>query len=931
MSLLITISLLSIWFYLGWLILEFARIEDLTMRGLLAPAVGIAIVTLITTTASFCGLPISRSKWIIVLLVVSSGFLMRRTSWIELKPTARFHLFVFALNLITVGIGLVIFGPSWHGLINEDAATNSLAAQYFISHFFYETPTINSIISGTDYSPLSSMLYVAGGHRFGDVMLLGFSATLFSLNPDEVYMAHALAIRCALIATSVLLIYQRRSPAWVLYFTMAVLTLSPLGIYTYLNQLISQMGGFTMLLAAGVLFNVLLDHPDRFSRLGWPIAIVLAALCQSYPESVSLLALGILLLVSFRATKKELPPFRKLFGFAVILCLVVLLFLNFSLPNVLSHLLSIAGWGLAKTQDLPTNTGEFAYAFTPDVFSIILGFQGLREVIAEPWALTLQVSALFLAATLFMFAIFRNDRYPLLVSLCLSSAIAFAFLTWQRNGFGTFKMMLLVQPLLFVLLSAFLIDLVMVRKVIGVVIGFGILILVGKTGAAYVNAGMSTFGHITRLAEGDTLNTIQRIISSSSKEIILESPNYLFGKFALLRAKGNPTVFEHNLSESFASSGLKRLLANDLARWRPDQDKFSDDLFKYYEERFGSAIFQCRPVGLQPKFKYLLHDNESKDVLILAPGGRLIPLNRNLYGDTDVKLLDRVSAPGFLLFRPSTLGGYYGKGAAAFFDVEPDLLTSGTMSGAGRYVLLEVLAPFEDEIRLTVKFSRTYLGGSDALLPEITLNGTTSTPLGVAGAGAVSLTSEPLRPCIVNGRSYILVDFGAEPTQPRKKAPWAYQMSGVPYHPDTRQLVGFLRDISVVRDNPPSDPKALSQLVNQWSFQAFDSAFEYSGVFEDGWMSNQLLLRPKLGLQGKKIYITMDVPLELVRHEPLISIEIDGKTLRQQRLSTETVTIQIDLPNNVGQSIVLTTDRPFILPGADGRSVIGHIRSISLD
>lgn len=930
MSVLIVVCLLGVFFYSGWLILSFSRIEDNTMRGLLAPAVGMAIVTLVTTTSSLAGLPIKQSMWIIILMLGGSLLFVRWVTWSGLRDVAGHNLLILALNLCTVGIGLIIFGTSWHGLINGDAATNSLAAQYFITHPFFAEPSIQSISMGIDYSPLSSMLYVSGGHRFGDVMLLGFSASLFNLNPDEVYMAHALAIRCSLIAVAALLIYQRGSPAWKLIVSIILLTLSPLGAYTYLNQLISQMGGISLLLTAAMLFSILLDRPDTFARMIWPFAIVIAALCQSYPESISLLALGMFLFGIYRARCHELPPMQYLIKWGAVLSLVVLVFLNVSLPNVLTHMIGAMGSVATEAQGSISSvaTAEFGYAFTPSFLPILFGFETLREGIAEPWALALQVSALALAGVLTLFAVRRFDRYPLLVSFYFAALIAFLFLSWQRSAFGTFKLMLFAQPLIFVLLAALLIELIVIRNLIGAIAGFGLLLLAGRGGAVYVAKAITPYGSIPRLAESKLLEKIQRMVSSASNGFIIESPNYLFGKFAVLRAKGQPAVFEQNFSASFAGAGLRQLTSSTLL---PNQDVFWRDLEKYYENNYKTAVFQCGPPEIHAKFESLARESASSRLPFLVPGGQLIPLNRKRYGDVDVMLLDRADAKGFLVFRPSSLGGYYGVGTASIFNLERDPFTRASMAATGRYMLLEILSHSKEDVRLAVAYSRTYMGAQDARLPEITLHGAQSTRLGTAGAGALNMTSPPVRPCIIEGRRYILVDFGSEPSQFKKSAPRVYRLFDIPYQPDTRRLSGFLRDISVVSTNPKDSHNNLEQLNGQWNFEAFESTFEYSGMFEDGWISDHLILQPKHDLQGRRFNIALDIPIELAQQHALLSIEVDGKPIRQQSLSAGRVSIQIDLSANIDQSISLTVDKPLILPGGDGRSVIGLLRSITAE
>ena len=141
--------------------------------------------------------------------------------------------------------------------------------------------------SGAGYSALSSMLYVEGGHRFGDVMLLAVTAALFHMPPDQVYMAHALAIRCVLISVAALLIYRPGEALWRLIFTFTCLTVAPLGAYMYLNQLISQTGGLALLLSAAMLIVIALQQPIITARSLVAPAILIAALNQSYPEAVA--------------------------------------------------------------------------------------------------------------------------------------------------------------------------------------------------------------------------------------------------------------------------------------------------------------------------------------------------------------------------------------------------------------------------------------------------------------------------------------------------------------------------------------------------------------------------------------------------------------------------------------------------------------------
>ena len=96
-------------------------------------------------------------------------------------------------------------------------------------------------------------------------------------------------------------------------------------------------------------------------------------------------------------------------------------------------------------------------------------------------------------------------------------------------------------------------------------------------------------------------------------------------------------------------------------------------------------------------------------------------------------------------------------------------------------------------------------------------------------------------------------------------------------------------------------------------------------------MSSHVILRPKPGLQRRKINIIMDIPMELAQQHALLSIKVDGKPVRQQSLSAGRVNVQVDLSASADQTISLASDKPLILPRGDGRSVIGLLRSITVE
>ena len=77
--------------------------------------------------------------------------------------------------------------------------------------------------------------------------------------------------------------------------------------------------------------------------------------------------------------------------------------------------------------------------------------------------------------------------------------------------------------------------------------------------------------------------------------------------------------------------------------------------------------------------------------------------------------------------------------------------------------------------------------------------------------------------------------------------------------------------------------------------------------------------------------IDMDIPGELGQKKTYLSIEIDGKLVRRQSLTAGRIKVMIDLSASIDHTVTLSSDNPLVLPNGDGRSVIGYLRSISME
>lgn len=925
------------WFVLGWVLLSYCGIEDSILKGLIAPSLGIAIVIVVEVFFSLFGWNIPRIFWMLILLSLLVLIFTFSKNSSNISLPLFFIGFIFLINLLTVSVGLIKFGLQWHAMLNQDGATNSMAAFYFLNHTFFENPEIFKVEQGVDFSSLSSRLYIAGGHRFGDVILLSFSSKIFGINPDQIYMSHALALRCSLVCLVPLLIYRKGIHTWQLIVPILLFSFSALFTYTFLVQLISQMGGQILLIGALVLSNLLYQSRDLFSKLLIPISFEIAALAEAYPEILPLFSLTLLILFFLNRKNNPSLTFKRALLWWLILIALVLFAVNYSLPNIISHLIGITGWGVQNLKAADPMNVNFGYAFTPDFLMLLFGFSVFQEVLPYHLAIAAFLCSIVLLIALILFAIKSIGKFPLLIGLCCTTTLAFLVLFFQMNGFGTFKIMMLSQPFIFALISALILHVASAHLFLALLAFIFILGLNVRSSNIFTSQTLfpTTFfekveGYLKRNVEGS----------------IFVAPNFLTGTFVALRAKENPIYFEQNLLIYYAGptdEPLKDYFITAANRWAdikkkilPSQVTYEKALNTFYKSQYKKATFTCGPENLNIEFDYLSHANLKESAKFILPGGRLIPLNRKEYGEVDFANRSLKEDLNFLIFRPSTVGDFYGVSEdVGIFDSEGDPMSPMRMSGVGRYLLLEILSKPQKPLKLDFNYTRTYMTKESKQLPEITIYGKKPIKLGTIGSGSASLISPLIQPCVIDNRNFVLIDFGAE-AEKRKdlvQTPYAYKLLKIPYMPDKRNLVGFLRDLSVFKEggiNRSSGENFLS--LKSWSFNNFQHNFEYSGIYEDGWISSKALIGLREGIPGKKVKIALNLPVFKNNERALLLISTDGKLTQKIAIDKPgSLPVTLNFDNSISKFFTFTLENSGALMPVDGRSVIGRIESVSVE
>lgn len=943
--------MLLLWAALGWVALDWAGFNEPVELGLLSLVMGLAIATFVVSTASLFGASIAASCWFIVgagvasvaarVYVVWSSQTIRSLALAMLIPFA-----AVALNVLVVGQGLITVGDSWQGLVNGDGATNSLGAEYFIKFPFFARLDASSVLGGFDYSPVSSSLYVESGHRFADVMLLGLSAALTSQHPDQVYMSHGMMVRVALILACAGLVYTGRRRVTEAAVAVIVLTVSSLGAYVYWNQLISQMGGIAIAVLAMILWvRVCSPELTRYARATGVtlLALVCAALFRYYPEIAPMLALSMSLSLLLRGRTYLVRQWRAWTLICLCTGLMLVIFSNASLPNAIAHILNTLGVG---TSNPPQSAGIMDYAFTPDVFPLLFGFVGLKEAVADPWATVLVASS----AGLLVFMAFalgaRRTRFNALAAITMSVSLAFIFLWVRREEFGTFKAILFLQPFV-LLIGTVVVSSLFGKRQIWILSGLAASFIALNLRVELPGAqnAVADVHPIPGLAHAKLLNVLEKY-STTATPVVFDLQSYLLQSYATLRKKQGGVTFEADPPALYFRR--PSMLAAYLSLVRPDwlsvQDEFKRVVNGLPERGFQTVSFGCGPAPLRAA-KFIVRTLQPDWVhRTIYAGGRLQPLNRQLDSDTD--FIER--GPGIttknalLAQRESSLGGWVLAGGSVRALSDDQSLTSmffgetdpmgqvSTMSAVGRYLLLEVVGSDSDSIRLRLRFTRSFFGPVGSKLPSVQVHGETSTGLGGHGAGAIDMTTDKIAPCKVQGRQYVMIDFGKDPEKFEKVAPFMYKALGLTYSPDTRRSVGFLRDISIVKEGETDHTSAAL-----WGPKTGGSIEGFIGIFEDGWLSDdaRIVVRPVVGVSRIRFFVEID-PVLLNPGAPVRNVVItnaSGQVLGKTQLVVGSNLIDLAMPISGRLDVRLTSDSTMPLPGGDGRLVAGRLVSTLLE
>lgn len=946
---------LALFFY--WSLLGFAVASSLGLgrtglqRALISPSLGLVVLLLPVFFLSRIGLPVGIFALPLVwfLALIAAGFLAWRrpnVPWRDLRIPGVLLIVALALT----GWPMAGFGFDWISFGNDDMANYVLAAQRFLQHGYTDLPDLSTYLNGKNYSLAYWYMHVAAGARPGSELMLATVWGATGLNGHQIFMPIILALHLALITSSaaavagltqvmgVPAVRKRRRPRLAVYLTMLWMVFSPLSTLGTLYQLIAQVGGLGLMMAALALLcqpASILWRRETAQHLG--IGLLVAGLIVWYPELLPFLLLswlcwvGTAVLRAGRAGITAVTKQRILLSVLALSCLVLVF--NRYLLIVLRFMLGQSVQGL-ETND-PSSL-YFPFYLIPSGIGYFWGLLPIGFLVPEPWMSTAIVAGIALWALLLVF-IFQQLKQGLPVAFMALAMLLLGGVLFSRgNDFGLYKLAMYLQPAVAGVIACAIAS-SPVRNSLAV---FSLICLAQlPIQFAYVNR-----------STGNTAGTLTEVPLASQNALARQ-----FGAFMKANRDAHPEGF-YSDSSNVVLAKIQSLYSQDTSLIFPSNEYYwgGDRLGEFarangYGDFWEKSLKEHAKLAARRNIK--LADGLTNQ-FILPQASASLQGRALLANSPEFSLFNRFGQPtaqgsfrietqpiNHLIFVDSSLGAHYykarkRKNSIAFYQMEDDPMFPGRQfAGVGRHMLLLAMG-VTDRPRLLIELTDSVLRQHDSALPMPIVHGQTQQEVRFLGRGSGRILTEPLDPLVVDGLAFFHLDMGRDGLQfPHRPTNLITGMYGREVSLDSRYLTAFARDVSLISKEQAAamvPPATLSNFPADLSHVGL----QYSGIYEDGWSSEHAfaVLAPAEAKGASTITIRGMIPLiDDPGFKCELTLRVDGQIVALKKLGLGNYEVKVKIsPRSGSRRIELAFDRWQILPGGDSRPVSGLIRFIGL-
>ena len=854
---------LSLGFFLFLTFLGRATLALCNWRGgvlrawLLAPAAGLATAVLVIMVLNQAGLPVRAFAWpmTVALAVYAAGVFLWRRPALPSRALAPF-LAVAVFALLWTGWPALRFGFGWLSYVNDDFVNYCFAAERFKDFGFWRVPTSEEL-AGRDWSQYYWFMHVPGLMRFGSEHVLAWISALTGVKSLGVFMPVIIGFGLVqLFAAAGLTLHHGRWRRRAL-LGAALLAVSPLFMLGMLYQLIAQVGGIALLLAATAILTARLPATRR--RLVPHIAvlsIVGAALAIFYPEVTAFAVLTVLLVGGVEFIRHRAFPTARL-GLVMYGIVGVIVLLR---HNILSYLFTILyqfGSGF-RTVDLSLSL--FPYFLIPTGLANLFGFMPLAVTYAEPFTSLGIIGGFLCLVAVIGFALretfLRATPAPIAALLLVLLAISVKLYT-GGNDFGLYKAAMFMQPALTAALACALLTLPRARWSAPAAVLF-LAVCCAPSALYYTRVSQGEkAGGITEAKLASILGT-QPPATPAHTRLLCDISNLVAAKLASLEFRGTDLRFlSRDYYQQIAPIEFERL-GNELVSLHPH----FDDLARtraMLAQRDTDSILTPTLFGTgfrAPNLAFAKNDSADAYLFLTEQLGLFNKLrlpDASAKPTAYFKELPSASpaAANHLVFVHSGRGNHYYLGdrhRIGMYQQEADPHTPDhDITGLGRFLLIRIEQPTA-EIYLRIALSKSFMGANHTSwtpprnrvftaeeAPRILAQ--KDVPLGFVGNGAVNRIIGPIRPVWQDGAAYVAIDLAETPVQFPYKRRGLQSLYNTRVPLDSRLLVAYGRDISALS---PAEVAALPRPTRLANFPAdivLARGLEFSGIFEDGWLS----------------------------------------------------------------------------------------------
>jgi len=811
----VTLAAFFGWWAIGLAVLTGLRVDTRKLRlALAAPALGSAVTVIPLFILSNLGAPmkVGGPPVIVVVFVGSLAVLALRRPRLPLgvAPVA----LVCVASLALVARPMFHFGFHWLANANPDMAYYVLSATSLLHRGVLSPVDVVGLAQNRDFAASAQQLHVEGVRVGADVMLSAFAATT-GRSPTDLYMPMILSLNLCGICAAGSLAMQLARRWWAAALAAALLAVSPMATYGVLQQLLPQVWGLAL---AAALFALVMrpemhDNPGPRASEIVPVCLLAAALFVVYPEVAASLFVSYVLYVALLAARR-----RVSLGAVLRLWIPPIVAVAIVLNTFLFRELDYLRLGVHNGVQGSVGVTLFGYSLVP---TALPGIVGLQLLFAPPFAphMGLSIVAAFLLLVVALIAALVAAFKGSAASVVVVGDFALgALLAFKVGDFGLFKLYMYCQPFLAAAVAGWFSSLSRRPAIVGAAI---LLVAVAAvqlhTQNDYVAKSWNPTD-LTHASEADLLPAFRSLLRATDEPVIPVTDN-----FTLATLEG-------------ASAGHRRLYFISRSvfgvRWTSRR-------FRLFSSNNGEAVI----FGVNTAAARVLARGRCS---ISMPTGSQFVLNRRALpeGSRDLVRLDCAKAKNLLVFVESSVGQSFtlptNRRAVSFWQLERDASFPGrTLSGLGRYALLEILRPSKT-VRLELDFSTssTQNPTGSYSLPPASAMGTSRVRFPVVGDGAARVFSPPLRPQVIGGQSYVLLDMGVIGRFPTVRRPGIAGAWGKSVTLDPRTLTSDVRNVSVVSE-PQYNELRPPMALRRFPADLAQRDLQYSGIFEDGWLGRR--------------------------------------------------------------------------------------------